>query len=127
MAAGKGTRMKSQIPKVLHRICGTEMVSLVVDAARQAGLDRIVVVVPKDAHAFRDVVGKGASFAEQTEPLGTGHALLQAQPSLNAIDNVVVLSGDVPLTNPQTIGELIRLHVPDAGVYYSAHGQRRQS
>ena len=101
--------MRSQTPKVLHRICGREMVSLVVDAATQAGLDA-VVVVPQDAQAVREALGDTVRYAEQSEPLGSGHALLQTRSAMGGVDNVVVLSGDVPLIRPETLGRLIGLH-----------------
>ena len=110
LAAGKGSRMRSQTPKVLHRICGKELVGLVVDAAVDAGLDPIVVVVPDDSQAIRDAFGPGVVYVEQPRPLGTGHALLQARPALKGLDNVVVLCGDVPLVQPATLRRLVQLH-----------------
>ena len=79
LAAGKGTRMKSQTPKVLHRICGREMLSLVVSTAQQLSLSPIVVVVPKDSQPIQDALGSSIGYAVQEKQLGTGHALLQAQ------------------------------------------------
>lgn len=118
LAAGKGTRMRSRIPKVLHRLCGTEMVRLVVDAAKGAQLDSIVVVVGPDTHtAVKESLGDDVEYALQKEPLGTGHALLQAQSSAQGFDNIVVLSADVPLIRPETIRDLLRLHLDtDASV-----------
>ena len=68
LAAGQGTRMNSRIPKVLHRICGREIVALVVDSARAAGLDPIVVVVPANGDAIRDALGAGVTYAVQPKP-----------------------------------------------------------
>lgn len=110
LAAGKGVRMKSRTPKVLHRICGREMLSLVVGAAREAGLEHTVVVVPRDSKAIRDALGDRVSYAEQSEPLGSGHALLQAQAAVGDAYGVVVLSGDVPLIRPDTLKEMLRRH-----------------
>ena len=110
LAAGDGARMKSNTPKVLHRICGEPMVSLAVASARGAGLDRIVVVVPQDSQPIMDVLGAGVQYAHQTAPLGTGHALLQSRPGLEDVANVVVLLGDVPLVRPPTLSKLVRLH-----------------
>ena len=110
LAAGKGTRMKSQTHKVLHKICGVEMVSLVVGAARDAGLDPIVVVVPRHETAFRSLLESSVVYAEQTEPLGTGHALLQAEPALEHVENVLVLNGDVPLMSSDTLRALLTAH-----------------
>ena len=101
--------MRSQTLKVLHRICGREMVGLVVDAATEAGLDA-VVVVPQDGQAVREALGDTVRYAEQTEPMGSGHALLQARSAMRGVDNVVVLSGDVPLIRPETLRKLVGLH-----------------
>ena len=110
LAAGRGTRMKSRIPKVLHRVCGRAMVSLVTDAAVQAGLGQIIVVVPPDSQAIRNTLGGSFGYVVEPEPLGSGHALLQVRSSLGSVDNAVVLSGDVPLIRPQTIEKMIRVH-----------------
>ena len=109
--------MNSMNPKVVHRICGVEMVRLVADSARQAGLDPIVVVVPGDSQAIRDALDSYVSYAVQPEPLGSGHAVLQAVNSLAGLETVVVLSGDVPLIRPETIRDMIRVHIErEAGV-----------
>ena len=109
--------MKSQVPKVLHRICGRELVGLVVDSAKQAGLDSIVVVVPPDSQSITDSLGNGVTYAVQSEPLGSGHALLQARPILADVEHVLVLSGDVPLIHHETMSNLVRLHVEsEAGI-----------
>ena len=110
LAAGKGARMRSQTPKVLHPICGREMVRLVVEAAAEAGLGPIFVVVPQESQAFRDALGEGVGYVEQHEPLGSGHALLCAQSVLKDLDNVVVLAGDVPLVRSETIRAMTRVH-----------------
>ena len=110
LAAGNGVRMKSQTPKVLHRICGVAMVSLVVDSATEAGLKPIVVVVPQDSQAIQETLGNRVKYVEQPEPLGSGHALLQARSRLIGLDNVVALYGDVPLVNKGIIRELLRVH-----------------
>ncbi len=110
LAAGKGTRMKSRLPKALHRVCGRAMVSLVVDAARSAGLSPTVVVVPPGSGAIEDALGGEVGYAEQAEPLGTGHALLQARRALEDVENVFVLMGDMPLVRAETLGEMESLH-----------------
>ena len=110
LAAGKGARMKSNTPKVLHRICGGPMVSLVVASAQAAGLDRVVVVVPQDSQPIMDVLGASVQYTHQTVPLGTGHALLQSRAELENVANIVVLLGDVPLVQPVTLSKLVSLH-----------------
>ena len=123
LAAGKGTRMKSQTPKVLHRICGREMLSLVVSTAQQLSLSPIVVVVPKDSQPIQNALGDSIGYAVQEEQLGTGHALLQAQPSLNGVDNVLVLYGDVPLIREETLQHMMQLHEPGWVVVMGVSGK----
>jgi len=110
LAAGKGTRMNSQTPKVLHRVCGTEMLCLVEIAARQAGLGPIAVVVPSDSQQIESALGSDVSYVTQEEQLGTGHAVLQAEEVLKSADNVLVMYGDVPLVAAQTLKQMMKLH-----------------
>ena len=109
LAAGQGKRMKSTLPKVLHRLSGKPLLGHVIDCARALSPQEIVVVyghggeqVPQ---AFADQ--DDLRWAEQAEQLGTGHAVQQAMPLLDSSDRVLVLYGDVPLTRPETLGDLI--------------------
>lgn len=107
LAAGKGTRMKSALPKVLHGIAGRPMVQHVVNAA--AALDPLntVVVYGHGGEKVREAVqGTNLRWAEQAEQLGTGHAVAQALPYLEE-DVVLVLYGDVPLIRPETLREFV--------------------
>ncbi|WP_159659667.1 bifunctional UDP-N-acetylglucosamine diphosphorylase/glucosamine-1-phosphate N-acetyltransferase GlmU [Alcanivorax xiamenensis] len=107
LAAGKGTRMKSALPKVLHGIAGRPMVQHVVDAA--AALDPLntVLVYGHGGEKVREAVqGINLRWAEQAEQLGTGHAVAQALPYLEE-DVVLVLYGDVPLIRPETLREFV--------------------
>ena len=110
LAAGRSTRMNSRIPKVLHRVCGREMIGLVVYSARSTGLEPTVVVVSPGAHAVRESLGDAVKYAEQEAPGGTGHAVLQARSELQGVENVVVLMGDMPLIRPETLEDMKRLH-----------------
>ena len=74
LAAGQGTRMNSITPKVLHPVCGVEMVRMVVDAARSAKIEQVIVVVPENHEAISTALGNSVSYAVQNEQLGTGHA-----------------------------------------------------
>ena len=112
LAAGKGTRMKSRIPKVLHRVCGREMLGLVVDSVASGGYERTVVVVPPESSAIRQALGgaDGISFAVQEEQLGTGHALLQARGALEDASEISLLCGDLPLLPAETLDRMRSLH-----------------
>ena len=107
LAAGKGTRMKSDLPKVLHPIAGRPMVQHVVDAAGALDPDNTVLIYGHGGDAVRQAVtGSRLQWAEQAEQLGTGHAVAQALPHLEE-DVVLVLYGDVPLIQPQTLRDFV--------------------
>ena len=111
LAAGKGTRMKSKHPKVLHKLCGQSMLSWVIDAVAAAGVEQTVVVVGHGAEQVaREVEGR-AQVALQAEQLGTAHALLQAGPHLkDSQGQVLVLCGDTPLIEADTLSLLVQNH-----------------
>jgi bifunctional UDP-N-acetylglucosamine pyrophosphorylase/glucosamine-1-phosphate N-acetyltransferase len=107
LAAGVGTRMKSTLPKVLHRVCGRPMIRFVLDAVAEAGFGHPVVVVGRGADAVRAEVGKGGViFAEQPEQRGTADAV---RVGLGAAGEgeILVLYGDVPLVRAATLGALV--------------------
>ena len=110
LAAGQGKRMRSSLPKVLHPLAGRPVVCYVVDAAREAGFGRCVAVVGAEGEAVRAALGDGIEYAVQPEPLGTGHALAQAQEALGHAEQLLVLNGDVPLITPETLARLARAH-----------------
>lgn len=100
LAAGKGTRMKSKLPKVLHKVLGTSMVEHVISTLKAAHIENIVVVLGHESQQVEDALQHldNVSFVYQTEQLGTAHALLQAQDCLQGIDgNTMVVCGDTPL------------------------------
>jgi len=112
MAAGKGTRMKSSLPKVLHPVAGKPMVRHVIDTARQLRARQTVVITGHGAEQVEAALtasygSAGLQFARQMPQLGTGHAVQQATPHLADDGLVVVLSGDVPLTQADTLQALI--------------------
>jgi bifunctional UDP-N-acetylglucosamine pyrophosphorylase/glucosamine-1-phosphate N-acetyltransferase len=120
LAAGQGTRMKSPIPKVLHKVGGRAMLDRAIDAAQELGCDRIVVVVGAHSPAVGEHVkarlGEGA-IAVQDPPLGTGHAVLAARDALaDFTGDVVVTYADCPLLNAAAIEPLFDLHDTGAGV-----------
>ena len=115
MAAGKGTRMKSSLPKVLHRLAGRALLAHVVSCAAQVSVRRCVVIT---GHGAMEVEAATAGFAlasgildikfaRQEPQLGTGHAVQQALPQLADDGVTLVLSGDVPLTQPETLNALL--------------------
>ncbi len=113
LAAGEGTRMKSDLPKVLHRVCGRPMISWVLDAVevlREEGLvRRILVVVGSGGDRVREEVGERAECVFQEERKGTGHAVMTAAPLIRE-DEVLVLTADSPLITVATLRALIREH-----------------
>lgn len=113
LAAGKSTRMRTEIPKVLHEVCGRPMLAYVIDACRAAGVTSCIIVVGygKDQviDAFRDE--PGLHWVEQREQKGTGHAVLCARSELaGKFDDVLILCGDGPLIRAGTIEELLDRH-----------------
>jgi UDP-N-acetylglucosamine diphosphorylase/glucosamine-1-phosphate N-acetyltransferase len=111
LAAGKGTRMKSALPKVLHRVGGQPMLAHVLAAAKQAGAGRSVTVVGFGAAAVEKEIGPATEFVTQTEQLGTGHAVMQARGALDAYDGtVMVLCGDTPLLTADLLSRLYAAH-----------------
>jgi bifunctional UDP-N-acetylglucosamine pyrophosphorylase/glucosamine-1-phosphate N-acetyltransferase len=112
LAAGQGTRMKSDLPKVLHAIDGRPMVSYVIDTVRAVGVDRILAVIGYQAERVRGAVDDpSVEFVLQVEQLGTGHAVVQCEPALNGFSGtVVVLSGDVPGLRAETLRSFIDHH-----------------
>lgn len=111
LAAGKGTRMKSKVPKVLHKICGISMLSYVLDSVAAAGVEQKIVVAGYGAELVAQEVAGKAQVVLQAEQLGTAHALLQARPLLEDFNGqILVLCGDTPLIEPATLSRLVELH-----------------
>ncbi len=108
LAAGKGTRMRSQLPKVLHPVAGKPLIEWVLQAARDSGCQRIAVVVGHAADEVQAAIPDADDllWVRQEEQLGTGHALAQVEPHLDTDARLLVLSGDVPLVSSSTLGRL---------------------
>jgi len=113
LAAGQGTRMKSPLPKVLHKVGGRSLLDRVIDTVERAGCERIVVVVGNHSPAVRELVARRlgeASIALQDPPLGTAHAVLAAKAALADFDgDVLVTNGDCPLLAPEDLEPLYAL------------------
>ncbi len=111
LAAGKGTRMKSRLPKVLHKAAGKAMVQHVLDAAKAAGARHQIVVTGFGGDQVREAIGSQAECVTQVDQLGTGHAVLQAKDLLaGEKGTVMVLCGDTPLLTPSLLERLAREH-----------------
>jgi len=112
LAAGKGTRMKSAIPKVLHEVGGEPMITHVIRLLEGLGVGRIIVVVGHGSlEVKKRLEGRNLTFVEQAEQLGTGHAVLCATEALRGFSgDVLILSGDVPLLGAPTIKGLFKIY-----------------
>lgn len=111
LAAGMGTRMKSKMLKVLHKVCGKPLSKWVIDASKAAGADKVCAVVGHKAETVKEVLGDVCEFALQTEQKGTGHAVMQAIDVIkNSKGEVVILNGDTPLITAETINKAIEYH-----------------
>jgi bifunctional UDP-N-acetylglucosamine pyrophosphorylase / glucosamine-1-phosphate N-acetyltransferase len=109
MAAGKGTRMKSKLPKVLHRLAGRSLLQHVLDTAAKLGAERIVTITGHGAELVEAAVtAPHLSFVRQMPQLGTGHAVQQAAPMLPDTGTTLILNGDVPLIQAQTLRALVQ-------------------
>lgn len=111
LAAGKGTRMRSKLYKVLHQVCGKTMVEHVVSQLEKTDIDNIITIVGFGAEAVKEALGNRTQFALQNQQLGTGHAVMQAQDILGDVDGeTIVVSGDTPLFTADTFNKLFEYH-----------------
>jgi len=115
MAAGKGTRLKSRRPKVLHEIGGKPLLGHVIaTAGRLAENEDIYAIIGHQAERVRETLGgTGVQFIEQAEQRGTGHAIQCAREAISAYEHILVLSGDVPLIRAETLQHLMTLHLAE--------------
>lgn len=117
LAAGKGTRMNSDVPKVLHKVGGKPMLQYVMDAANYAGAHKQVVIVGYLGEQVRAYVGDEVSVVEQKEQLGTAHAVLQAEEALKEFVGItMILCGDTPLVDGQELKSFYEQHVASGAV-----------
>lgn len=111
LAAGKGVRMRSQLPKVLHPLLGKPMISYVIQACRKAKVDRMLLVIGHRADLVRETLGPDYEYVEQARQLGTGHALMTTSETLKSFrGNILVLAGDTPFLTGQVLRKLINQH-----------------
>jgi bifunctional UDP-N-acetylglucosamine pyrophosphorylase/glucosamine-1-phosphate N-acetyltransferase len=115
LAAGEGTRMRSRQPKVLHRLAGKQLLRHVIETARAITPDEIIIVYGHGGdRVLAELDAPDLDWVEQKERLGTGHAVMEAAPNLQRVDQVLILFGDVPLISGSTlISMLAALHTTD--------------
>ncbi|MCR6108818.1 bifunctional UDP-N-acetylglucosamine diphosphorylase/glucosamine-1-phosphate N-acetyltransferase GlmU [Bacillus sp. A301a_S52] len=111
LAAGKGTRMKSQLYKVLHPVCGKPMVQHILDELNACRIDQTVTIVGHGAEKVKELLGDKVAYALQKEQLGTGHAVMQAEETIgDAEGTTIVVCGDTPLLTAETMEALFTHH-----------------
>lgn len=111
LAAGKGTRMRSKYPKVLHKVGGKPMLQHVIDAATAAGAQRKVIIVGHEAEMVAEMVGTQGTIALQAEQLGTGHAVMQTAEALKGFSGTaLILCGDTPLLDGEELKKFCEAH-----------------
>lgn len=111
LAAGQGTRMKSKMSKVMHPLCGKPMIGHVVSALEEAGTNRNLLIVGRDADSVQDYIGDRAEYVVQAEQLGTAHAVMQAEDQLrDESGDIIIVCGDMPLIRTSSLVELIKEH-----------------
>lgn len=116
LAAGQGTRMKSDLPKVLHPLCGKPMLWHALEAVRQASTERPVVIIGSGAEQVRTFVGEAGTCVVQEPQLGTAHAVMQAESLLKGkTDQVIVSYADMPLLRPETLKRLAETQADNRG------------
>ena len=115
LAAGKGTRMKSSLSKVMHPVCNKPMIGHIVSTLEEAGVQRIVVVVGHGAESVKEYLKDRVEYALQEPQLGTGHAVMMADMLKDETGDTIVLCGDGPCIQKETIQKVF-----EANVDYSA-------
>jgi bifunctional UDP-N-acetylglucosamine pyrophosphorylase / glucosamine-1-phosphate N-acetyltransferase len=110
LAAGKGTRMKSDLPKVVHTVNGKPMVEYAIEAAKGAGADEVCLVVGYKSELVKESVTSKVQYAIQEEQLGTGHAVKCAKDFIGTEGETLILFGDTPLITGATLKKLVEFH-----------------
>ena len=111
LAAGNGTRMNSRLPKVMHSICGREMIQIVLDIVNSSGVSVATLVIPPNEGRIKSLVGDRATCVEQIVPLGTGDAVKCAIGENSHNENLMILCGDMPLILPETLVKMRVVHL----------------
>ena len=117
LAAGKGTRMKSEMPKVIHKVNGIPMISKIIDVLSGLSPEENILILGHKKDEVLKVVGENCDYVLQTEQLGTGHAVIQAKEKLQNYDgDVMILCGDTPLLKESTLKSLYQYHKESGAV-----------
>ena len=117
LAGGKGTRMKSDLPKCAYPFCGKPMISYIIESCKQANIKDIIVVVGYKSEELIKCLPSDVRYVKQEEQLGTGHATLCAAPLLKDEDGLtLIFPGDMPMIDKETIENLIERHIKDNNV-----------
>ena len=112
LAAGKGTRMRTQLPKTLFPILKKPMIEYILDEVEKTSIKNIVLVVGHQKELLMDTVGKRVQYVSQDEQLGTAHAVMQAEALLkDEPGSTLIMLGDMPLVEKETIEDIINAHV----------------
>jgi bifunctional UDP-N-acetylglucosamine pyrophosphorylase/glucosamine-1-phosphate N-acetyltransferase len=107
LAAGKGTRMRSKLPKVLHKLAGKPLIAHVLDTCSQLKVEKKIIVIGHEGEKVQEVMGSSYEYAWQREQLGTGHAVMESQAYLTEdIDDVLLICGDTPLIQDETLSQM---------------------
>lgn len=123
LAAGKGTRMKSELPKVMHHLAGQPLIDHVLDKVGNLGIDDVITIAGHGRKILTEHLGERTKVVVQSEQLGTGHAVMQVVPHVKDESDVLVLSGDQPLLSERTIKLLMTHHITSgaAATVLTAH------
>ena len=114
LAAGKGTRMHTDLPKCAYPFCGKPMVSYIVDSCKESNVDEIIVVVGYKKEVLLEVLDPCCKIAVQKEQLGTGHAVMAAEEAVaNKSGITLIFPGDMPLIDSESINKLVNKHLED--------------
>ena len=117
LAAGKGTRMKSDMPKVIHKVNGIPMITKIIDTLSGLNPEENILILGHKKEEVLKVVGENCDYVLQTEQLGTGHAVIQAKEKLKGYDgDVMILCGDTPLLRESTLKSLYDYHKESGAV-----------
>ena len=110
LAGGQGTRMKSKIPKVLHKVLDRTMIHYVIEASNDINAEDIMVIVGHQSAMVKAVLGADVKYGYQKQQLGTGHAVMQALDFIGDNENILILYGDTPLIKKETLQKLVKIH-----------------